>query len=273
MLDDLRLGAAEGLEAEDAAQGLQGGRHGHCRRERRKGEPNYAGLRTVRAENETLGGSNFRDGHPMASNSEIISMALFCDFENIALGVRDAKHAQFDINKVLERLLLKGSIVVKKAYCDWARYKEFKARCTRRLVRVDRDTPCAPVGQELGRHPHGGRCARPLLYQVACRYLRHHQRRFGFFSAGVQTARERQAGDRRRCQGGDLRPAGGQLRRVHFLRRPGARAAGQEAARAAQAGCQGHRLGQNRRVEGRGKARGISSASKPSTSSSKPSRH
>jgi uncharacterized protein (TIGR00288 family) len=63
----------------------------------------------------------------MAGNPEITSMALFCDFENIALGVRDAKYAQFDINKVLERLLLKGSIVVKKAYCDWARYKEFKA--------------------------------------------------------------------------------------------------------------------------------------------------
>ena len=54
-------------------------------------------------------------------------MALFCDFENIALGVRDAKYAQFDMQKVLERLLLKGSIVVKKAYCDWERYKEFKA--------------------------------------------------------------------------------------------------------------------------------------------------
>jgi uncharacterized protein (TIGR00288 family) len=54
-------------------------------------------------------------------------MALFCDFENVALGVRDAKFAKFDINKVLERLLLKGSIVVKKAYCDWERYKEFKA--------------------------------------------------------------------------------------------------------------------------------------------------
>ena len=54
-------------------------------------------------------------------------MALFCDFENIALGVRDAKYAQFDITKVLERLLLKGSIVVKKSYCDWERYKEFKA--------------------------------------------------------------------------------------------------------------------------------------------------
>ena len=62
----------------------------------------------------------------MASQVEINNMALFCDFENIALGVRDAKYAKFDIQKVLERLLLKGSIVVKKAYCDWERYKEFK---------------------------------------------------------------------------------------------------------------------------------------------------
>ena len=63
----------------------------------------------------------------MAIHPEISNMALFCDFENVALGVRDAKYAQFDIRKVLERLLLKGSIVVKKAYCDWERYKEFKA--------------------------------------------------------------------------------------------------------------------------------------------------
>ena len=63
----------------------------------------------------------------MAGQPEITNMALFCDFENVALGVRDAKYAQFDIKKVLERLLLKGSIVVKKAYCDWDRYKEFKA--------------------------------------------------------------------------------------------------------------------------------------------------
>jgi uncharacterized protein (TIGR00288 family) len=63
----------------------------------------------------------------MASDKPVIhSMALFCDFENIALGVRDAKYAAFDIRKVMERLLLKGNIVVKKAYCDWERYKEFK---------------------------------------------------------------------------------------------------------------------------------------------------
>jgi len=63
----------------------------------------------------------------MTVNSKTQIMALFCDFENIALGVRDIKHAAFDIKKVLERLLLKGNIVVKKAYCDWERYKEFKA--------------------------------------------------------------------------------------------------------------------------------------------------
>src|SRR5712664_2094194 len=63
----------------------------------------------------------------MTVSSDTVNMALFCDFENVALGVRDAKYAKFDINKVLERLLLKGSIVVKKAYCDWERYKEFKS--------------------------------------------------------------------------------------------------------------------------------------------------
>ncbi|MDI7269680.1 MAG: NYN domain-containing protein, partial [Myxococcota bacterium] len=63
----------------------------------------------------------------MAAQAEITNMALYCDFENVALGVADAKFAKFDIRKVLERLLLKGSIVVKKAYCDWDRYKSFKA--------------------------------------------------------------------------------------------------------------------------------------------------
>src|SRR6476646_7500213 len=63
----------------------------------------------------------------MAATHETRNMALFCDFENVALGVQDAKYEKFDINRVLERLLLKGSIVVKKAYCDWQRYKEFKA--------------------------------------------------------------------------------------------------------------------------------------------------
>jgi len=62
----------------------------------------------------------------MNVQADTVNLALFCDFENIALGVRDARYERFDIKHVLERLLLKGSIVVKKAYCDWDRYKEFK---------------------------------------------------------------------------------------------------------------------------------------------------
>src|SRR6267143_6987746 len=66
-------------------------------------------------------------GFPMSTQNDERNMAVFCDFENIALGVREAKYDKFDMKKVLERLLVKGSIVVKKAYCDWDRYKEFKA--------------------------------------------------------------------------------------------------------------------------------------------------
>ncbi len=58
---------------------------------------------------------------------EINNMAVFCDFENIALGVADAKYDKFSVKTVLEKLLVKGSIVVKKAYCDWERYKSYKA--------------------------------------------------------------------------------------------------------------------------------------------------
>src|SRR6476660_8606229 len=54
------------------------------------------------------------------------TMALFLDLENIALGAHDAHYPAFNIQKVLERLLLKGHIVVKKAYCDFDRYKDFK---------------------------------------------------------------------------------------------------------------------------------------------------
>ena len=61
----------------------------------------------------------------MATQSDA-TMAVFVDLENLALGARDAKYPSFDVEKVLERLLLKGHIVVKKAYCDFERYKDFK---------------------------------------------------------------------------------------------------------------------------------------------------
>ena len=62
----------------------------------------------------------------MTNKTSDTTMAVFLDLENIALGARDARFPSFDIEKVLERLLLKGHIVVKKAYCDFDRYKEFK---------------------------------------------------------------------------------------------------------------------------------------------------
>src|SRR5690349_7354686 len=62
----------------------------------------------------------------MTAKTTDATMAVFLDLENIALGARDANYPSFDIQKVLERLLLKGHIVVKKAYCDFDRYKDFK---------------------------------------------------------------------------------------------------------------------------------------------------
>ncbi|OZA13144.1 MAG: NYN domain-containing protein, partial [Hydrogenophilales bacterium 17-62-8] len=54
------------------------------------------------------------------------NFAVFCDFENVAIGLKENNYPDFKIRPILERLLLKGSIVVKKAYCDWDRYKEYK---------------------------------------------------------------------------------------------------------------------------------------------------
>ena len=62
----------------------------------------------------------------MPSPERTHTMAVFCDFENLAIGVREARYDKFDMGRVVERLLLKGSIVVKKAYCDWDRYREYK---------------------------------------------------------------------------------------------------------------------------------------------------
>ena len=62
----------------------------------------------------------------MTGKNPTANLAVFCDFENIAIGAREANYADFEIGKVIERLLLKGTIVVKKAYCDWEKYREFK---------------------------------------------------------------------------------------------------------------------------------------------------
>ncbi len=68
--------------------------------------------------------------YPLPERSQAITderkIAMFCDFENIALGVRDSQIKKFDVHLILERLLEKGKIIVKKAYADWERYNEYK---------------------------------------------------------------------------------------------------------------------------------------------------
>jgi len=70
---------------------------------------------------------SFGAGLPLPARISVEQrLSLFIDFENIALGVRDAKYQKFDINLVLQRLIEKGRIVFKKAYADWTRYSEYK---------------------------------------------------------------------------------------------------------------------------------------------------
>ena len=61
-----------------------------------------------------------------ANTPEEQRIALFIDFENIAIGVRDAHYRRFDINLVIERLVEKGKILAKRAYADWGRYGEYR---------------------------------------------------------------------------------------------------------------------------------------------------
>ena len=55
------------------------------------------------------------------------TLAMFVDFENLALGFRDRAKSRFEVEKVLERLVEKGKVIVKKAYADWSQYKDYKS--------------------------------------------------------------------------------------------------------------------------------------------------
>ena len=63
---------------------------------------------------------------PQRSMNAERTIALFIDFENIAIGVREAKYKKFDVDLLLTRLLEKGKVVVKRAYCDWDRFPDYK---------------------------------------------------------------------------------------------------------------------------------------------------
>ena len=133
------------------------------------------------------------------------------------------KYDKFDIKLVLERLLLKGSIVVKKAYCDWDRYKGFKAamhEANFELIEI-------PHVRQSGKNSAD---IRLVVDALDLCYTKSHVNTFVIisgdsdFSPLVSKLRENnKTGDRRRRQAIDLRPAHRQLRRVHLLRRPRAR--------------------------------------------------
>ena len=72
-------------------------------------------------------------------------IALFIDFENIAIGVNDAKYKKFEVSLLLERLLEKGKIVVKRAYCDWDKFPDYK----RELHEAAADVAAGPGDQQL----------------------------------------------------------------------------------------------------------------------------
>src|SRR5688500_13230553 len=63
---------------------------------------------------------------PPSRNKSERRIALFIDFENIAIGVTDAKYKKFEISLLLERLLEKGKVVSKRAYCDWDKFPDYK---------------------------------------------------------------------------------------------------------------------------------------------------
>ena len=154
----------------------------------------------------------------MSKQNSDATIAVFLDLENIALGARDAHYPKFDIQKVLERLLLKGSIVVKKAYCDWDRYKEFK----RGLHEAAFELIEIPHVRQSGKNSAD---IRMVVDALDLCYTKGHVDTFVIISgdsrllaARQQAARERQDGDRRGREELHVGPVHQQLRRVHLLR-------------------------------------------------------
>ncbi len=97
--------------------------------------------------------------------SEEPLIAVFIDFENLAIGVNESKGGRFQIQLVLKRLLEKGRIVYKRAYCDWSRYRHAVQEFHAPGDRADRHSAEQGQRQEQRRHPHGRRRPGPVLLQ------------------------------------------------------------------------------------------------------------
>ena len=162
----------------------------------------------------------------MPDRDQTSNMALFCDFENIALGGARREVRRSGHHPGARTPAAQGQHRGQEGLRRLGALPDLQARHARGRVRAHRHPPRAPVGQELRRHPAGRGRARPVLHQVARRHLRDHQRGLGLLAAREQAPGERQDGRRARGPGFDLGSAAGELRRIHLLRRSGARARG-----------------------------------------------
>ena len=140
----------------------------------------------------------------MAHPPEVTNMAVFCDFENVALGVRDAKYDEVRHRQGARAAAAERQHRREEGLLRLGPLQGFQGADARGVVRADRDSARAHVGQELRRHPHGRRRARPLLHEGARRHVRDRQRRLRFLAARLQAAREQQDRDRRRREEVDL---------------------------------------------------------------------
>jgi hypothetical protein len=113
------------------------------------------------------------DNVPVSVTAGDARIALFIDFENIALGVREAKYSKFEINLLLERLVDKGKIVVKRAYSDWDRFPDYKREFHESAIEMIEIPRARVLRQELGRHPDGGRRHGHVVVEGSHRHLRH----------------------------------------------------------------------------------------------------
>ena len=152
-------------------------------------------------------------------------LALFIDFENIAIGVRDAHYRKFDVNLVLERLLDKGKLLVKKAYADWNRYSDYKRAFHEAAIELI-EVPQKSVGGKNSADIRLVVDAMDMCFQkehITCFVVASGDSDFSPLVSQAQG--EQQVRDRAGGEELHLRPAHRELRRVHLLRGPRARPA------------------------------------------------
>ena len=119
-------------------------------------------------------------------------IALFIDFENLVTNT-GITAPSFNLQPALDRLLEKGKVIFRRAYCDWSRFREAKGHLHEFGVELVDVPPSTRAGQEQRRHAAGHRRARALLRARAHQHLRHRLGRQRLLPAGLQAARERQA--------------------------------------------------------------------------------